>query len=119
MNLTDGMMLRREQQHNASGKNEARMEWEKNGEENNISHNWTWKSILTKKGWTELLEESTTKEYASSGLMENISKLWVENLPLTEKNWLLESNPEMKSFFHREDKEKLGSLISTTNSNNP
>jgi len=36
---------------------------EMNGEENdNFSQNWIWQSILTKKGWTELLEIQQRKE---------------------------------------------------------
>ena len=42
---------------------------EMNGEENdNFSQNWIWKSILTKKGWTELLENQQRKDKLDVGL---------------------------------------------------
>ena len=42
---------------------------EKNGEENdNFSHEWIWKSIFTKMGWTELLEFKNEKNKLDVGL---------------------------------------------------
>jgi hypothetical protein len=42
---------------------EEMKEWnEKNGEKNNtFHHEWTWRSLPTKKGWTELLENQQQK----------------------------------------------------------
>ena len=78
---------------------------ELNGEENdNIFQNWIWKSILTKKGWTALLEKSTTKR---------ISLMWAYGKHLKIKRWQpttngkqfdwIGINKEMKNLFHRED----------------
>ena len=73
---------------------------------------WIWESTLKKKDLTEFLGNQQRKEQACWGLMENISRTWGENLPQTKTIACLRAT-ERENIFHRENRRKLGLLIST------
>ena len=107
-------MGRREQHHNASGTVEWKLYgWKKRTEKimTTLTTNEFGKHPC-KKVRAELLENQQWKDMILMGLWRHL-KTWGEILPLTKTIACLRATKRWK-LLHRDEKEKIGSLMSTT-----